>query len=81
MLSKLDCDKDYDKEMRDFLLLVLGIASVDPSQVFELSIARKNGVLVQTVIHRQECLPISDISSGAMDDEEACPLLLPLSTK
>ena len=34
---------------------------VDYLQVFELSFARRDGILVQKVIHRQECPPASDV--------------------
>ena len=62
---------------------------VDYLQVFELSIARKDGVSVQKVLHKQECPPISDsyylpmietpikMTIWAMDNEEYCTMLLP----
>ncbi len=62
---------------------------VDYLQVFELSIARKDGVVFQKVIHKQECPPTSDsyylpmietpmnITIWAMDSEEYCMMLLP----
>lgn len=62
---------------------------IDYIQVFELSIARKDGLLVQKVTHKQECPPASDIyylplietpiniTIWAMDSEEYCMMLLP----
>lgn len=62
---------------------------VDYLQVFELSIARREGVFVQKVIHRQECPSASDsyylpmietpmnITIWAIDSEEYCMMLLP----
>lgn len=62
---------------------------VDYLQVFELSVARKDGIAVQKVIHRQEYPPASDIyylpmlerpikmTIWAMDSEEYCTMLLP----
>jgi hypothetical protein len=62
---------------------------VDYLQVFELSIARKDGVSVQKVIYKQECSPISDsyyftmiemlikMTIWAMNNEEYCTTLLP----
>jgi hypothetical protein len=62
---------------------------VDYLQVFELSIARKDGVLVQKVIHKQECPPVRDayyrptietpikMTIWAIDSEEYCMMLLP----
>ena len=61
---------------------------VDYLQVFELSIARKGGVYVQKVLHKQECPPVSDryylpmietpikMTIWAMDNEEYCTMLL-----
>lgn len=62
---------------------------VDYLQVFELSIVRKDGVVIQRVIHRQECpsviatyyLPMIDtpikLTIWAMDSEAYCMMLLP----
>jgi hypothetical protein len=62
---------------------------VDYLQVFELSIARKDGILVQKVLHRQEYSPVSDsyylpmierpikMTIWAMDNEKYCTMLLP----
>jgi hypothetical protein len=62
---------------------------VDYLQVFELSIARKEGVLVQKVLHKQEYPPVSDsyylpkierpmrITIWVMDNEEYCKMILP----
>ncbi|WP_094603101.1 hypothetical protein SPSIL_014110 [Sporomusa silvacetica DSM 10669] len=62
---------------------------VDYLQVFELSIVRKDGILLQKVVHRQECPQATDtyflpmietpikMTIWAMDSEEYCMMLLP----
>ncbi|MEN6411941.1 MAG: DUF960 family protein [Veillonellales bacterium] len=63
---------------------------VDYLQVFELSVIQKNGVAIQSVIHKQEIPPANDIyyfpllveervqgTVWAMDSEEYCMMLLP----
>ncbi len=60
---------------------------IDYLQVFELSIAKNDGVLVQKVLHKQEYPPVSDsyylpmierpikMTIWAMDNEEYCTRL------
>ena len=62
---------------------------VDYLQVFELSIVRKDGVLLQKVVQRQECPQATDtyflpmietpikMTICAMDSEEYCMMLSP----
>lgn len=62
---------------------------VDYLQVFELSIVRQDGVLLQKVVHRQECPPATNtyllpmvetpikITIWTMDCDEYCMMLLP----